>query len=339
MQVRNTGCLARIFSCLLFLLVLVPVVSCSDPEARNTLTIKGSTTVLPVVQIGAEVFMDRNPRADISVQGGGSGVGIASLIDRTTRIATSSREIKAEEIERAKAAGVHPYEIVVAMDGIAVTVNPSNPVDNLTTEQIRDIYTGKVSNWQELGGRDREIVVISRDTSSGTFEAFEKLALDGLRVRPDALVTASNQVVNTTVAQTPGAIGYLGYGYLSDRVKTVSVDGVGPSGETILSGRYPLARPLYLYTDGKPAGAAKRYIDFLTQEEGQRLVQEQGFIPVRQGGRLSGQWYEPRGKSWIFSRSKLWGIRPALRVLRSERGGGLKTAGPPFPEQRDRRTA
>ena len=186
------------------------------------------------------------------------------------------------------------------MDGIAVTVNPSNPTDNLTTEQIRDIYTGKVSNWRELGGPDREIVVISRDSSSGTFEAFEKLALDGLRVRPDALVTASNQVVNTTVAQAPGAIGYLGYGYLSDRVKAVSVDGVGPSGETIRSGRYPLARPLYLYTDGKPAGEAKRYIDFLTQEEGQRLVQEQGFIPVRQGGRLSGQWYEPQGKSRIF---------------------------------------
>jgi phosphate transport system substrate-binding protein len=154
-------------------------------------------------------------------------------------------------------------------------------------EQIRDIYTGEVSNWRELGGPDQQIVVISRDTSSGTFEAFEKLALDGLKVRPDALVTASNQVVNTTVAQTPGAIGYLGYGYLSERVKAVSVDGVRPSGETIRSGRYPLARPLYLYTDGKPTGDAKRYVDFLTQEEGQRLVEEQGFIPVRKGGRLS----------------------------------------------------
>ncbi len=340
MQVRrNTGRVARIFSCLPFLLVFVSGVSCSDPEAGNTLTIKGSTTVLPVAQIGAEVFMDRNPRVDISVQGGGSGVGIASLVDRTTQIATSSREIKKEEIERARAAGVHPHETIVAMDGIAVAVNPSNPVDNLTTEQIRDIYTGEVSNWRELGGPDREIVAISRDTSSGTFEAFEKLALDGLKVRPDALVTASNQVVNTTVAQTPGAIGYLGYGYLSDRVKAVSVDGIRPSGETIRSGRYPLARPLYLYTDGKPTGDAKRYVDFLLSEEGQRLVQEQGFIPVSEGGRLSDQGYEPRDKSWICSSSELREIRSALRVLRSEREGGLKTACLPFPEKRDRRAA
>lgn len=287
MQVLNAGLSPRIFSCLLFLFVLVPAVSCSNPEAGSTLTIRGSTTVLPVAQIGAEVFMDRNPGADISVQGGGSGVGIASLIDGTTEIATSSRKIKAEELYRARAAGVHPCEIVVAMDGIAVAVNPSNPVDNLTREQIRDIYTAGVSNWQELGGPDWEIVVISRDTSSGTFEAFEKLALDGVKVRPDALVAASNQVVNTTVAQTPGAIGYLGYGYLSEKVKAVGVDGIRLSQETIRSGRYPLARPLYLYTDGKPAGEAKRYIDFLTQEEGQRLVQEQGFIPVRQGGRIS----------------------------------------------------
>ncbi|MCK9264468.1 MAG: phosphate ABC transporter substrate-binding protein [Deltaproteobacteria bacterium] len=281
MQVQSAGCFAHIFSRLLFLLIFAPVVSCFDPEAGPTLTIKGSTTVLPVVQIGAEVFMDRNPGVNVSVQGGGSGVGIASLIDRTTRIATSSRDIKAEELERARAAGVHPHETIVVMDGIAVVVNPSNRVDNLATEQIRDIYTGRTSNWQDLGGPDREIVVISRDTSSGTFEAFEKLALEGLKVRPGALVTASNQVVNTTVAQTPGAIGYLGYGYLSHRVKTMMVDGVRPSVETIRSGKYPLARPLYLYTDGKPAGEAKRYIDLLLSEEGQRLVQEQGFIPVR----------------------------------------------------------
>ncbi|HQM21957.1 MAG TPA: PstS family phosphate ABC transporter substrate-binding protein [Deltaproteobacteria bacterium] len=282
MQVPNTARLMNISRRFLCLIVLLPALSCSDPEANNIITIKGSTTVLPVAQIGAEVFMDRHPGADISVQGGGSGVGIASLIDGTTQIATSSRKIKKEETAKAKAAGVHPFETIVAMDGIAVAVNPSNSMDRLTTPQIRDIYTGKVSNWKEIGGDDREIVVISRDTSSGTFEAFEKLALDGQKVRPDALVTASNQVVNMTVAQTPGAIGYLGYGYLSDRVRAASVDGVRCSEETIRSGRYPLARPLYIYTNGRPTGEVERFIDFLLSEEGQRLVKEQGFISARE---------------------------------------------------------
>jgi len=281
MQEGLTVRFMKIFTRCLLLLVLTPVVSCSDPEAGTGLTIKGSTTLLPVVQIAAEVYMNRNPHTDISVQGGGSGVGITSLVDGTTQIAASSRKIKKEETARAKAAGVHPCETVVAMDGIALAVNPSNPIDNLAILQIREIYTGEATNWKEIGGDDRSIVVISRDTSSGTFEAFEKLALDGKKVRPDALVTASNQVVNMTVAQTPGAVGYLGYGYVSDRVKAVEVEGVRCSEETIRSGRYPLSRPLYVYTDGEPSGQAERFIDFLLSEEGQRLVKEQGFIGVR----------------------------------------------------------
>jgi phosphate transport system substrate-binding protein len=275
------ACLMNICQCCFFIVVLMLVLSCSTSAANKSLTIKGSTTLLPVAQIGAEVFMDRNPKTDISVQGGGSGVGIASLIDRTTQIATSSRKIKEEEMARAKTAGIRPFETIVAMDGIAVAVNPSNIMNNLTIAQIRDIYTGKVSNWKMIGGEDREIVVISRDTSSGTFEAFQKLALDGRKVRPDAMVTASNQVVNMTVAQTPGAIGYLGYGYLSDKVKAVSVDGVRCSEQTIRSGEYPLARPLYIYTSGRPSGEVERFLDFLLSEEGQRLVREQGFIGVR----------------------------------------------------------
>ena len=281
MQTGKTGCFMNACLRCLFLLGPALFLSCTDPGAENGLTIKGSTTVLPVVQIAAEVYMDRNPQADLSVQGGGSGVGIASLIDGTTRLASSSRKIKDRELQGARDSGISLHETIIAMDGIAVVVNPSNRIQNLTVSQIRAVYTGATSNWKELGGEDLEIVVLSRDTSSGTFEAFEKLALGGRKVRTDALVTASNQVVNMTVAQTPGAIGYLGFGYVSDKVRAVNVNGVDPAIQSIRSGRYPLSRPLYIYTRGRPAGEAKRFLDFLLSEEGQRLVREQGFIDVR----------------------------------------------------------
>ncbi|MBN1635090.1 MAG: substrate-binding domain-containing protein, partial [Deltaproteobacteria bacterium] len=141
--------------------------------------------------------------------------------------------------------------------------------------------TGKTSNWSEIGGKDMRIVIISRDTSSGTFEAFENLAIDNERVRPDALTTASNQAVVQTVGQTPGAIGYAGLGYLSKKVKPVSVDGVKCLRETIIDGSYPLARPLYMYTNNAPTGEVKKFIDFILSEEGQKLVEEEGFVGIR----------------------------------------------------------
>ncbi len=249
--------------------------------AGNELTIKGSTTVLPVAQIMAEVFMDRNPDVDISVQGGGSGVGIASLLDGTTDIADSSRKIKDKEIAKAKEHGITPHEIVIAMDGIAVIVHPSNKISHLSKEQIKAIYTGKVSDWAELGGEKKKIVVVSRDTSSGTFEAFENLTLDKEKVRPDALTTASNQAVVMTVAGTPNAIGYAGLGYLSKKVKPLKVDNVECTRETIISGSYPLSRPLFMYTNGEPGGKIKQFIDFILSEEGQKLVEEEGFVGLK----------------------------------------------------------
>ena len=249
--------------------------------AGNEVTIKGSTTVLPVAQVTAEVFMDRNPDVNISVQGGGSGVGIASLLDGTTDIADSSRKIKDKEISRAKELGIAPHEIVIAMDGIAVIVHPSNIISYLTREQIKAIYTGKVSNWAQIGGEDRKIVVVSRDTSSGTFEAFENLALDKEKVRPDALTTASNQAVVMTVASAPNAIGYAGLGYLSKKVKPLRVDGTECTKETIISGSYPLSRPLFMYTNAEPEGKTKQFIDFILSEEGQKLVEEEGFVGLK----------------------------------------------------------
>ena len=246
-----------------------------------TITIKGSTTVLPIAQATAEVFMDRHPEVNISVQGGGSGFGIASLIDGSTDIADASRPMKEKEIIKARSKGVYPHEIIVAKDGIAIIVHLSNPVDNLTSDQILDIYSGKISDWSSLGGKNMKIVVVSRDTSSGTYEAFEELALKGERVRPDALTTASNQQVAMTVANTPGAIGYIGLGYLSSRLKAVKVNGIPCTADTVISGKYPLSRPLFMYTNGKPKGIIKDYIGFVLSEEGQRLVREQGYVGIR----------------------------------------------------------
>jgi phosphate transport system substrate-binding protein len=247
----------------------------------NDITIRGSTTVLPIAQNAAEVFMDRNADVDISVQGGGSGVGVASIIDGTCDIADSSREVKENEIKEAQSRGIDLKANIVAMDGIAVIVHPSNTIGEITKQQIKDIYTGKVSNWSAIGGADKKIVVVSRDIASGTFEAFNKLALSKEKVRPDALMQASNQGVATTVANTPLAIGYVGLGYLSSKVKALKVDGVIPSEETVLSKEYALARPLYMYTNGEPTGVVKEFIDFILGEEGQKLVEEIGFVALK----------------------------------------------------------
>ncbi len=243
--------------------------------------IEGSTTVLPIAQAAAEEYMSRNPAANITVRGGGSGVGIASLLDKTCDIADSSRAIKDTEVDKAVTNGVDPKAHVVAMDGLAVIVNSSNPVNALTKQQIKDIYTGKISNWSGIGGSNEKIVVISRDTSSGTFEAFRELALDMEKVRADAVMQASNQAVASTVSRTPGAIGYAGLGFITEETKAVTVNGVMPSKETVLLGKYPFSRPLFMYTNGSPQGTAKGFIDFVKSPEGQKITEEQGFVALK----------------------------------------------------------
>ena len=254
----------------------------STQVLADAITIKGSTTVLPIAQACAEEFMNVNPGVNISVGGGGSGVGIASLIDGTCDIGDASRPIKDKELNKAVSRGIDPRAHVIAMDGIAVIVHPSNRINAITKKQIKAIYTGKVSNWSQIGGvGGGKIVVISRDSASGTFEAFNKLALDKARVRPDALLQASNRAVATTVARTPGAIGYVGLGFVSSSVKAVAVDGVRASKETVLSNEYPLSRPLFMYTNGKPKGAAKEFINFVVSAEGQRLAEENGYVGLK----------------------------------------------------------
>ena len=237
----------------------------------NRLIIQGSTTVLPIAQKAAEVFMQKSPEANISVRGGGSGTGIAALIDGICDIADASRPMKKKEILKAKKKGINPVPFVIAKDGIAVIVHPANPVSKLSLSQIKDIYTGKVSNWSELGrGRNQKIVVVSRDVASGTYECFSKLVLKKERVRPDALLQASNMAVASIVKRTEGAIGYVGLGYLSPQVKALTVENVKPSVETVLKGRYPISRPLFMYTNGEPKGLAKgllkNKIDYLESQ-------------------------------------------------------------------------
>jgi phosphate transport system substrate-binding protein len=243
--------------------------------------VEGSTTVLPIAQAAAEDYMGSNPETDIIIRGGGSGVGIASLLDGSCDIADSSRSIKDTEVDKAITNGVDPKAHIVAMDGLAMIVNSSNSVSALTKKQIKDIYTGAISNWSQLGGPNQKIVVVSRDTSSGTFEAFRELVLDMGKVRADAVMQASNQAVASTVSRTPGAVGYVGLGFITEGTKAVPVNGVMPTKETVLLGKYPFSRPLFMYTNGAPAGAVKGFIDFVKSPEGQRIAEEQGFVGLK----------------------------------------------------------
>jgi len=259
-----------------FALILLLAVGLSAQK----LTIQGSTTVLPIAQAAAEAYMDNNPDANITVRGGGSGTGIAALIDGATDIADASRPMKDKEIKTAREKGVNPVAHIVARDGIAVIVHPENPINAISLDDIKAIYTGKISRWDNIGGKGT-IVVVSRDVASGTFEAFNELALGGAKLTDAALMLASNLEVARTVAQTPGAIGYIGLGYLTDGIKALKVEGIKASEETVRDNTYPLARPLFMYTKGAPKGLAKSFIDFVESIAGQKIVKEAGFVPVK----------------------------------------------------------
>ncbi len=262
----------------LFMAILA--VTCINSVSFAKITLEGSTTVLPIAQRVAEEMMDANDEIEISVRGGGSGVGINSLISKKCDIAMASRAIKSSELQKATSNGVEPKAHVVAMDGIAVVVNPSNPVRNLSKAQVKDIFTGKISNWKDVGGKDEKIIVISRDSASGTFEAFGELALNKQKVSANALMQTSNQAVVMTITNTKGAIGYIGLGYMKG-LASVSIDGIEAKNETVLSGKYPYSRPLFMYSNGQAKGEAKEYIDFILSENGQNIVKEEGFIGLK----------------------------------------------------------
>jgi phosphate transport system substrate-binding protein len=247
----------------------------------GNLTINGSTTVLPITQKAAEAYMKVDPSVKISVSGGGSGNGIKALIDGTTDIADSSRFIKMEEVKAAVEKGIYPVPFGIAYDSIIPVVHPTNSVKNLTVDQLKAIYTGEVKNWKEVGGPDKELVIISRDTSSGTYEVWEEKILKGARVTPGALLQASNGAVVQAVSKNKYAIGYIGLGYVNKSVKPLTVNGIKGSEKTTLDGTYPLSRALYMFTNGWPKGDVLKFINFiLNPHQGQRYVKEAGFVPL-----------------------------------------------------------
>ena len=248
--------------------------------AADSIVIKGSTTVLPVAQGTLEAFMKANSGVQMSLSGGGSGEGIKALIDKTTDIATSSREIKDKEIELAKSRGIHPVAHVVAYDAIIPVVHPRNKVQNLTVDQLSQIYQGKITNWKEVGGEDLKIVVISRDSSSGTFESWDHFVMKKAKVTPRAQMLASNGALVTAVSKNRYAIAYLGIGYVNKSVKPLQVNGITASLQTAMSKEYPFSRELYMYTNGEPQGAVARYIAFVKSVQGQKIVAREGFVPL-----------------------------------------------------------
>lgn len=241
----------------------------------------------------AEAYQEVHPEVRISVTGGGSGTGIAALINNTVDVANASRAMKPEEIELAQSQGINPVEFVIARDAIAVIINHNNPVDQLTLQQISDVYSGKISNWNELGGEDRPIVRLSRETNSGTHVYFlENVLRLGLKdnktlFSPDTLLLPSSEGITSEIRQNPNAIGYDGLGYVTDEVKVIAVaasdksEYVYPSAETVNSKTYPIARDLYMYTAGEPEGEVAAYLEWIFSDDAQDIVKELGFVPIR----------------------------------------------------------
>ncbi len=247
--------------------------------AQNNLVVKGSTTVLPISQAAAEAFMKKNPGVNVSISGGGSGDGMKALLDKTTDIANSSRDVKPEETEAAKAKGINPVQYKIAIDAIVPVVHTSNPIKNLSIEQLSLIYQGKIRNWKEVGGKDMQIVVISRDTSSGTYEIWEQKVMHKEKVTPHAQLQASNGAIVQAVSRNKFSIGYIGIGYLNKSLKGLSVNKIVGTPANALSGKYPIARPLYMFTDGEAKGPASDYINFILSPAGQSIVKERRLRP------------------------------------------------------------
>jgi phosphate transport system substrate-binding protein len=278
MKKSFTILLSVFFTCSLAGLFVCSITGLSYAE---DLRIDGSTTVLPITQRAAEVFMKKNPSIKVFVSGSGSGTGIKALIDGTTNIATSSREAKDKEVATGKEKRVILTAHKIALDGIVPIVHPSMKIDNITLEQLRDIYNGKIKRWKELGGPDRPISVVSRDTSSGTYEVWEEKILHKTRVRADALLVASNGQTVQTVSQNRFAIGYIGIGYIEKSVKVLKVNGNSASAKSVRDGSWLVARPLFMYTNGKPAGVIAKFIDFMLSKDGQKIVNEVKYVSFK----------------------------------------------------------
>lgn len=276
--------------------IVLLVHGCARRTGEESVQIKGSDTMVNLGQAWAEAYTKEHPDVNIGVTGGGSGTGIAALINNDTDIAQASRKIKGEELKQAEAKGMDVREFTVARDGLSVIVNPANPVGKLTINQLSDIYTGKTTDWKQVGGEDEKMVVLSRDKSSGSHVFFlEHVLREGDANRTEeygkpVLMLLSSQAIANEVAENPGAIGYVGMGYVDEaRHKAVAVAAnqnslyVEPTPANVVNGAYPIARPLYFYTPSKPEGTVKDFVDFVLSDDGQRIVAQLYFVPISSG--------------------------------------------------------
>lgn len=253
-----------------------------DGSGKEQLQIEGSTTVGPIMRGFVAAFEKDCPNVNITVKATGSGDGAAALVDGRCDVAAMSRFMKMSEFKKAIENGVMPVAHTIAMDGICVVAHPSNPVGNLTMAQLKDIYVGNITNWKQLGGVDMQIVPLSRDTNSGTYGVFSKIALNDARMSSGMEYVAGNQPMHQRVSSTQGAIGFVGIGFLDREVKAVRLNGVTPSRRTIATAEYPLVRALYVWTNGYPklGSTLHRFVAFYLTEKGQDIVEAKGFIPL-----------------------------------------------------------
>lgn len=258
---------------------LVGAAFAGDP---NTLVLDGSTTVGPIAKAFAEYYMQNHPDVNITVSESGSGNGAKSLVNGTCDVANMSRFMKPEEFKAAADAGKMPVAHVVAMDGMAIIVHPANPLKDLTVDKIRDIYMGTVTNWKELGGPNKKIIVVSRDTNSGTYETFETLVMNKQKMASAVEYVGSNGAVRQRIESTEAAIGYVGLGFVDKAVKALTVNGIVATPQTVASGKYPIARPLFMFTDGYPklGSHLHAFVTIHLSPKGQEIVESIGFVPV-----------------------------------------------------------
>jgi phosphate transport system substrate-binding protein len=271
MALLAVACAAAVFAAL--------VTGCSSTSQNSQrLVVNGSTTILPIAEVSAELFDAAHPGVKVLVSGVGSSAGIESVTKGTADIGTSSRDLKGGELK----AGL--VDTAIAYDAIAVVVNPDNPVRGLTTTQTRDIFTGKIKNWRVVGGPDEQILLVNRDAASGTRDAFSSIVLKGAPFYSAAAVLPGTGQVRAVVGQARGSVGYISLGFVTDQVKALSIDGVAPSATTVKNGTYPIRRTLHFLTKGEPTGLAREYIDFVLSPNVQaEAVAKAGFLPVKAG--------------------------------------------------------
>ena len=266
----------------LSLTVLIAIAGLTIVHA-DTIVIKGSDTLgAKLVPQLAEQFKSQHPGTTFDIAAEGSATGFAALIDKTAAIGMASRPVKPEEIANGKAKGVEMKETIVAYDGIAVIVNTANPVKGLTKKQVEQIFTGEITDWSAVGGSGGKISVYTRNTSSGTYAEFKELAMKKRDYAQDSQKLAGNEQIAQEVGKNPNGAGYVGLAYTkATGVNVVPIDGASPSKESVLGKSYPYARPTFFYTNGEPTGVVKEFIDFIVGPDGQKIVEQVGFVPIK----------------------------------------------------------